>query len=290
MKIINTENYYYFAYYLHKKVLSTQKICFEESLHEAHIFQSQNAIIYYRYEKYDSEFYGFPIFKILYANENLTKSLFQDFLRVIFHTHSNAYIWADLPSEDNFLLQKLTASGMKIIETRLHFFTKNFTRYQKKRFDVKNADVLDLPLLKKIAAENPNLYDRHHSEPFFCEKADLYLAMYVENALKGFCDSVLMPAQLPNFAFMALNIRPEKSLDALIAKPIVSAVAPQNKGWHFKLLYACMQAGACAKADIALMNTQTTNKAVIKNFEKLKLSYGATSHILGLKAEEFLLH
>lgn len=244
-----------------------------------------------KYLDWDSCFFKIPIFKIetiLYATDNiqlLIKAIHTFYAQ---HTEKDAYYYIEIPSEDIFLIQALGVCGFKLIETRLNLYLTNLKKYNYTRFKTRNATDFDIKTLRKVAVENKNVYDRFHADTYFDSRtADEYLGQYTENAIKGFCDFVIIPNEngVNQKAFMAVSYL-QKSFAALnckIARLKLAAVDPTCKGWYIKLtseaIYKCIEEGA----DHVLLTTQSTNKAAIVSCEKLGFKIGSLSHVFSKK-------
>ncbi len=233
---------------------------------------------------WDSDFFQIPTYKflsVLYDSVNkldLEKAFLELLLRLK-QENSKFYFWADIPAEDTEVAQVLNKVGFGLIETRLHFFKKNIQAFDYERFEVKKATETDIPNLRKTAAEARNAYDRVHADPFFGqEKADQYLALYAENAVKGFVETVLVPADsAPPDAFLAISR--SETLHKNFARIALTAVLPSRKGWHLKLCAETVHYAQKNACDYVLMTTQSTNGAVFRTSEKLGFQLGACSHI-----------
>lgn len=233
---------------------------------------------------WDSHFFQIPtykLFSVLYdpANHSDLGKALSELLANLRQKQPKFYFWAEIPAEDTEVAQAISKVGFGLVETRLHFVKKNLQDFDYEPFAVRKATEADIPNLRKVAAEARNPYDRVHADTFFGqEKADQYLALYAENAVKGFAETVLVPADsAPPDSFLAIS-----SLEALqkkFARIALTAVLPSRKGWHLKLCAETIQYAQKNKADYVLMTTQATNGAVFRTTEKLGFQLGACSHI-----------
>lgn len=199
--------------------------------------------------------------------------------------HPHYYLFAEIPSEDLATLQGLTAAGFRLLETRLTYFSDSLPLPSSTvRFPVRTATLTDVAELRETAANTRNSYDRFHADPFFSEPvADQFLATFAENSVKGYADVVLVPNDGgPATAFSTIKLRPEFAQPSgmTVGQIVLSAVAPARKGWHAKLVSESAFWLKERGAQLLYMVTQSTNRPVIRNCEKLGLRYGRCSHIL----------
>ena len=145
----------------------------------------------------------------------------------------------------------------------------------------------DIPNLRQVAMEARNQFDRLHADPYFSDSvADSYLAVFIENSVKGFTDLVMVPDEpkgensLPG-AFFAGDLISEKQSPIGVASGsiILTAAAKERRGWHLKLMSEMSLHFQKHHIQLAFMKTQPTNRAVIRNCEKLGWKYGNSSHI-----------
>lgn len=249
---------------------------------------------YVAYLPWDSNYFKIPTYKIFFV---LCQHTYPQILseavvlfRKTFMPAGKIYCFLELPSEDILLLQSFTHAGFKLIETRLVYYLDGLQHYKKERYQVRKADRGDIQNLKKIAAETRNFYDRVHADPFFAqETADVYLATYIEQAVEGFADVVLVPDEkdIPVDAFSAISYLENDSqkLNCHLSRILLTAVAPSCRGWHYKLVSESVYQAKSTGAQYMLMTTQSTNRAVIRNCEKLGFRFGAATHILSAYSE-----
>jgi dTDP-4-amino-4,6-dideoxy-D-galactose acyltransferase len=147
----------------------------------------------------------------------------------------------------------------------------------------RKASKVDIPYLKKVASQAVNDFDRYHADPFFTTRmANNYLETYIENCVNGFSECVFVPDldQVP-YSFVALSRLKEDSWfekEPLFRIPL-TACLPENKGWHYLLCLEALHYAKNNNAKCLVMTTQTTNKAVIHNCEKLGFKLGSCTHI-----------
>ncbi len=227
---------------------------------------------------WDTQFFGIETFRlinVLYTNQDFDKLCAAvSHFKTGFFQAERRYLFSEIPSEDIRLVSALTSAGFRLIETRLKYY-RPLSGFANERFPVRLAAQTDIANLREVAAQMRNAYDRFHAEPAFDpDLGDSFLAKYAEEAVKGYCEAVLIPDEpgIPTRAFMALKYLAE---EIPLAQILLSAVAPECRGWHYKLLSECLL--RAKESDKAYLGrpTQTPNRAVIRNCEKLGFSLGA---------------
>lgn len=244
---------------------------------------------------WDSNYFACPTYRIEFTDwdttlthpiENLTVTIRQ-FLINLSARHAQYYLFAEIPSEDLITLQTLGNAGFKLIETRLTYFRDDLDKFSwERRSAVRKATIADIPNLRQVAMQARNLYDRFHADPFFSQSiADEFLATFIENSIQGFADIVLVPDEtenLPDAFFTGKILQFNNQLKLDIGKIILVAVGEKRRGWHIQLMtemnYWFQERGI----KLVYMTTQSTNKAVIRNCEKLGYKYGRSTHILAI--------
>jgi len=196
------------------------------------------------------------------------------------------YCFLEIPAEDILLIQALGIAGFKLVETRLTYYQKLVDFAHPERYAVRHATEADTADLQHVARTMRNNYDRFHADPVFApEKADEFLATYVEQSIRGFADVVLVPdcpGEAPGAFLTARYLRDLWPVLGLpVAKMVLSAVSGQTRqGWYKKLIsemsYHLREQGAA----YAFMNTQATNRAVFHTWESLGYRLGSTTHVL----------
>jgi dTDP-4-amino-4,6-dideoxy-D-galactose acyltransferase len=252
--------------------------------------EEQNFLFYQQFLAWDSHYFAIPTYKLLgILFEKTIYSRLEKAIRCFIDTHlaqNKGYYFIEIPSEDTVLLQALTANKFRLIETRLTYFRGNLANFDTpQRYAVRKANEKDTFTLKEVARNTRNSYDRLHADTSFSiETADEYLATYIENAIKGFADIVLVPddKNYPCEAFLTANYLAEEwaTIGKNISKMVLLAVAPSCKGWHQKLVTEMTYHLRDKGAAYIFINTQSTNRAVFKVWERLGYQLGSTSHIL----------
>lgn len=242
-----------------------------------------------KFLKWDTDYFNVKTFKLLYVLYNhldyvTLKLATQKFVKEFFVEKGN-YCFSEIPSEDIITIQALNESGFKLVENRLTYYL-DLKNYNYERFAVRSASYDDIPNLKRVARIMRNEYDRFHAETIFdFQKADEFLATFIEESIKGFSDYVIVPNEIntdPD-AFLTANYLKEEwdLIGEKISKMVLSAVSSETcKGWYIKLIsemaYHLKENGA----NFAFMHPATTNKAVIHSYEKLGCKYGKCIHVL----------
>lgn len=240
---------------------------------------------------WDTEFFGtdtYRLFTGLFEADASVDSLaraVQD-LRATLAARGAYYAFSVVPAEDTALLQALTASGWRLIETRLNFYCPVAEASLPAPAAVRLARPDEAAHIGRISALVRNIYDRFHADPWFGEaRADALLARYAEAATEGsYADAVLVPDEpgLPVDAFLAIgDTLAEAGVPGSGAsRVLLTAVGPANRGWHLKLVAETVRRAALLSLPQVLMTTQATNGAVFRTCEKLGFRLGSTSHVL----------
>lgn len=242
----------------------------------------------FAYLPWDTDYFKIPTYKlftVLYGHQDfdVLAEAVSAFKKTLF-ADQRSYCFIEIPSEDILLIQALCQNQFKLIETRLTYFRGDLKAFDNKRFPVRKAEFSDIDNLKRVAAEMRNVYDRFHADSFFSTAiADQFLSTYVEQAISGLADVVLVPnsPNLPADAFLtAKYLRQEwEAYDCRFSKMVLSAVSGVCKGWYYKLISEMTFHLAEIGTDYIFMNTQSTNRAVFRTWEKLGYELGATTHV-----------
>jgi dTDP-4-amino-4,6-dideoxy-D-galactose acyltransferase len=201
-------------------------------------------------------------------------------------TENNTTLFIEIPSEDLQLIQALGENGFKLLESRLTYFNDQLKKYDYRRFQVREAKKEDSQKLQEVAKIMRNNYDRFHADQTFPnDQADNYLATYIENSIQGFTDYVMVPNEpsVPTEAFLTANYLKNdwEEIGVNASKMVLSAVHASCKGWYVKLISEMTYfLRDTIGANIIFMNTQSTNKTVVKTWESLGYKYGNCVHVL----------
>ena len=250
---------------------------------------SSGVSIYFKKLDWDTSFFGIPFFKVEFTEFPkevdflVIQEAFSKFRAYIGLSFSEYYIFAEVPCEDTGVIAGLTGSGWRLIETRMTYYRDDLQSYTyPKRNPVRNATKSDIEDLRKAAIEAVNYYDRFHADDFFLKKeSDDFLAIFIENSVKGFADEVIVPADGPANAFLTGNYleSPPSLSQKKMGKMVLSAVTGARKGWYVKLIAELSFKFKERGLDTVFMTTQATNRAVLKVWSRHGYQFGRCSHI-----------
>lgn len=239
---------------------------------------------------WDTKYFEIETYKlinVLTKNDSNLSTAIEIFVKECLPEKS--YCFIEIPSEDIKLIQSLGQNKFSLIETRLTYFNNDLGNFNYPRYKVREANQLDIENLKNVASQMRNDYDRFHADSTFDKTiADNFLATYVENSILGFCNYVMVPNEdgLPSDSFLTANYFNEvsKKLDYNISKMVLSAVSSStNKGWYIKLISEMTyHLRDNINSKCIFLNTQSTNRAVFKTWEKLNYKLGFTTHIFSI--------
>jgi dTDP-4-amino-4,6-dideoxy-D-galactose acyltransferase len=242
---------------------------------------------------WDTNFFSkkiYKLFTVLYHHHDfaiLTKAS-ERFKEILLQEYQAEYCFMEIPSEDILLLQALTASRFKLVETRLTCYFE-LTKFNHQRsYKVRKATADDILSLTQAAAVMSNAYDRFHADVAIDSKqAGAFLAKYIEEGVKGYLDMVLVPAidTAPADGFVSYNYQQDKweRLGCKVAKLILTAVLFETRrGWFYKLSVEMLRDLQERGLEFAYFQTQSANRVMYKTMEKLGSKYGGSSHILSL--------
>jgi dTDP-4-amino-4,6-dideoxy-D-galactose acyltransferase len=240
---------------------------------------------------WDTEFFGTDTYRLFTGlfNANVApEALAADALelRLGLAAQGSFYAFGVVPAEDIALLQALTSSGWRLIETRLNFYCPVADVILPAPAPVRQARPDEAGHVGRIAAAARNPYDRFHADPWFGDvRADALLARYAEAATEGsYADAVLVPAEaeLPVDAFLAIGDTPaEAGVEGSgFSRVLLTAVGPANRGWHRKLVAETIRRAATLHLPQVLMTTQATNGAVFRTCERLGFRLGSITHVV----------
>ena len=246
---------------------------------------------------WDSDYFGTPTYRLftgLFGADAKTAQLEASAaaLRQDLAKRGPFYAFSVVPAEDVALVQALTGGGWRLVETRLNFYCPTADATLPAPAPVRLARGDETAAIGQIAAAARNSYDRFHADPWFGEeRANAFLARYAEATVAGtYADAVLLPDEpdLPVDSFLAIGDSP--GTDGLghsgFSRVLLTAVGPQNRGWHQKLVAETIRRAAGLGFGHVLMTTQATNRAVFRTCEKLGFRLGATSHVLACHSNQ----
>ncbi len=253
--------------------------------------EANGTVLFYKFLDWDTNYFGIKTGKILFIagvhekKWKATDDLLAQHLDALRKDGFN-YLFMEVPSEDIQTLQLLGSAGFSLIETRLHYYNDHVQDYSfPKRYDTRFATTDDIINLRRVASFMRNRYDRFHADAIFAtQKADEFLSTYIENAIKGYSDIVMVPdeAGVAPDSFLTGDYY-EKDWNHLgqkVSKMVLSAVSAEtNKGWYLKLISEMTYHFKHKGIDVAHMNTQSTNRAVFRVWSKLGYQLGRTTHV-----------
>lgn len=252
------------------------------------VLECGGAVFYVQKLPWDTNFFQINTAKLAYVLHNLEfeqlVSASREFLQAA-KQHEIEYLFAEMPPEDVFTSQALNLVGFKLTETRLLYMIDNLRQYDYARFDVRKATENDIPNLRRVASVMRNDFDRFHADPYISvELADQFLSKFVEEAVKGFNDVVLVPNApgLPSDSFLTANIMRSEwdTLHCKISKMVLSAVSSEtNKGWYVKLISEMIYWLRNEGSEVIYLTTQSTNRAVFRTWEKLGFRLGSSTNL-----------
>jgi dTDP-4-amino-4,6-dideoxy-D-galactose acyltransferase len=169
--------------------------------------------IYYRNLNWDTDFFGIPTFRIeyteLYPNIQYlaAQSAFKEFREHLSSLCSEFYLFAEVPSEDSAVIAGMSGAGWRLIETRITCFRDDLQEFNyNTEFATRSATATDIPELRLAAVQAVNAYDRFHADDFFTpNEADDFMAIFIENSVRGFADEVIVPTTGLANAFLTGN-------------------------------------------------------------------------------------
>ena len=208
-------------------------------------------------------------------------------LRVQLAQRGSYYAFSLVPAEDVAVLQSLSGGGWRLVETRLNFYRPTAEPLAMLPVAVRLARPDEAAHIGRVSAAARNDYDRFHADPWFgTARADAMLARYAEATVAGSyaADAVLVPDEpgLPVDSFLAIgDTAAEDGVPGSgSSRVLLTAVGPQNRGWHINLVAETVRRAAAKKLPNVLMTTQATNRAVFRTCEKLGFRLGSTTHVL----------
>lgn len=242
---------------------------------------------------WDSAYFGTPTYRLftgLFEAPTASAALVQAAAALrqqLARRHAPYYCFAQVPAEDVALLQGLTGAGWRLVETRLTYYHDQLASFEHPHLPVRMAAPAEAAQLGRVAAAARNPYDRFHADPWYGPAtADAYLARYAENTLTGpqLATVVLVPDVPPAAvdAFLAISDLREDSaaLGQPLSRVLLTAVGETQRGWHARLVAATLLRARDLGHAAVLMTTQATNRAVLRNAEKLGFRLGGTTHVL----------
>ncbi len=234
---------------------------------------------------WDSNYFGIDIFRIEGCLFGPVSPLaFLDEVNIFFEEfyfhHKSCRIVVELPSEDFEMIQAITYSALRLVESRLIHY--KYPLLPDNEINYREAIPADAQNLGNVAAKMRNPADRLHADILFDNiKADEYIYTYARACVEGFTDTVIVPHGngVSSNSFIAINYRKQdwKQLAWKPSQIVLAAVdAETNSGWYKKLIMASINHVAKQGANCIFNTTQITNKAVIHSLESLGFKLGAS--------------
>lgn len=253
-------------------------------------FDGGNEIfIYFKKLDWDTDFFRIPFFRVEFTalpedvNFLDTQMAFSRLREHIGSMFPEYYLFAEVPCEDIGVIAGMTGAGWRLIETRITCYRDDLQKFSyPTRSAVRSATEADIPDLRVAAMEAVNYYDRFHADDFFTvEEANAFLAIFIENSVKGFANEVIVPANGIANAFLTGNylVSPPSLVYQKMGKMVLSAVTSARKGWYMRLIGELSFRFKEQGIDTAFMTTQATNRAVLKVWFRHGYQFGKCSHI-----------
>ncbi|WP_313311922.1 hypothetical protein [Pulveribacter sp.] len=254
------------------------------------VFEGNSGVlIYFRKLDWDTQFFGVPFFRIEFVDfsENADaydlRQAFLSFKNYISASCSEYYIFSEIPCEDIRIIAGITLSGWRLVETRITCYRDDLQSFSyPRRIPIRSATIDDIEDLRRVAVEAVNHYDRFHADDFFLKKeADDFLAIFIENSVRGFADEVIVPRDGPANAFLTGNYlkSPPSLSKRKIGKMVLSAVSSERSGWYVRLIAELSYKFKEKGLDTVFMTTQATNRTVLKVWHRHGYQVGRCSHI-----------
>jgi len=237
---------------------------------------------------WDSQFFGrrmarlhAVLFDAGLAPAILTAAV-EEFNRML-TTNQIEHCYCEVAAKDPQLLFALGQAKWSVVESRLHYYQDDLKNLSGSRYPVRAARTDEAEVLRQVSAHNKNPFDRFHADPIFsAEQADAFLGEYAAAATRGLCDVVLVPDNNPVDSFLVVSFLADDAqlLGTTLGRVVLTAVGPQNRGWHRQLVAETLWHTRERGGEAVLMTTQATNNAVIHNAQQLGFRLGELTHIV----------
>lgn len=256
-------------------------------------YEHAGARVWTSFLPWDSDFFGVPIYRVDFvqcdalpgAAPSVIASILAQVMQVMQDRHGKYYLFGEVPSEDVATMQAMGLQRMRLIETRLTYYRDDVEQFAwQRRSPIRHATEADIGGLYETAATMRNTFDRFHADPCFSSAlADSLVGTFAEKSVKGLADIVLVPAagdDIPD-AFLTAKLLPVESdfLGCRLGRMVLSAASERRRGWYLRLVAEMSYWMKEQGVEVAFMTTQSTNRAVIRVWEKLGYRYGRCSHI-----------
>lgn len=216
------------------------------------------------------------------ADYNAAMTAFTEALR----QRGIVYVLAPTFPEDLAALRALGKAGFELI-TSLNYYHISVQDFAyPERFDARPAVPDDVPSLGKTAQQEVNPYDRFHADPFFTRAdADRMMYQWVKASVcDGFADLTMVPNVPKPKAFCTVNYHQDKweAWGMKMGQLVLSAIDREFRGWYLKCFTEILYHLKSMNAEHAYLSTQITNRAAIRQCEKLSFRYGRSEHTFRL--------
>jgi len=232
---------------------------------------------------WDSSFFGYGVARLNWIAGRGDTAAALNALCETAQRRGVRYLFTPIPPTHLSGIQALCAAGFTLIETR-HTYHRDLAGFDHPRYPCRVATVMDIPTLAAAAREAVNPFDRFHADPFL-RRADVDRLMetWVEaSLLRGFADVTIVPDVPHPQAFTTVRYhrdRWEAWGVRLAQAAVLTAVAPEFRGWYRKLITEITHHLIALGVDHAYLTTQITNGAVIHVLEGLGYHFGKGEHI-----------
>ncbi|SNC67766.1 dTDP-4-amino-4,6-dideoxy-D-galactose acyltransferase [Hymenobacter gelipurpurascens] len=255
---------------------------------EEHCWASTSGCYFlYKTLAWDTEFFAKPMARLKAVLFKSGTQLVNDARQFNAHLQASGirHCIVEIPPEDIRVLQALSQVGWVLVETRLQYVHDRLAHLMPTRYAVRKATTEDEPIVRRVAQQNGNPFDRFHADPFFSPKqADAFLGAYAAAAVNGYCDEVLVPHEdellLDSFLAIQYQQPRDQEFGWKIGRLVLLAVGAQNRGWGRKLFSEGLHRAKAQGVDAILLTTQATNRAVMRNADILGFQLGAVTHVL----------
>jgi hypothetical protein len=191
------------------------------------------------------------------------------------------YVFAPVPARHVAFAKALGFARFALLEARVTYWRDRLEAFEpQQRNPTRVASSADVEGLGEVAAATVNPFDRFHAEEYFDRRAvDRAMREWVNASVtKGFADEVLVPdfPGKPPRAFMTLRYHRDRwrALGVNVGQHVLSAVAPDAKGWFRHLVAEGTLRARELGATAMYCTTQANNKATIRALESLGYAYG----------------
>ncbi len=240
---------------------------------------------------WDSEFFGFGVARLngIFPLSDPWNRPLADYRTAVEWLCEEAakrdvkYLFAVVDPRDLATTRALGESGFALLETRFYHFGQIEQPAFTERLPVRKATENDIPSLAKAASGTVNPFDRFHADPFIKEQdAVRLMEKWVARSVTGHLADVVIVPDVPDpGAFVTYRYHRDKwdRWGLPLVQGVLSAVAPEFKGWMGKLgpevNYHLLSMGArCSYG-----STQVTNRPIIWFAEEAGARFGKCEYI-----------